>query len=68
MHGTVDARAAESGAEDEDATLLADQSTRAPVTVRLAPDVRPTPGDTMPLTAEPGAIHLFDAGTGDRLN
>ena len=68
VHGTVDARAAESGAEEEDATLLADQSTRAPVTVRLAPDVRPTPGDTMPLTAEPGAIHLFDAGTGERLN
>jgi ABC-type sugar transport system ATPase subunit len=68
VHGTVDARAAKSGAEEEDATLLAEATTRAPVTVRLAPHVRPTPGDHMMLTADPGAIHLFDAGSGDRLN
>jgi ABC-type sugar transport system ATPase subunit len=63
-HGTVDARAAESGAQEEDATLLADVGTRAPVTARLAPDARPRPGDRLQLTAEPGAVLLFDATSG----
>jgi ABC-type sugar transport system ATPase subunit len=67
IHGTVDATAAQSGAEDEDGLLLADGGTRAPVTVRLAPDVRPNPGDPLPLTADPSSIHLFDAGSGHRL-
>jgi multiple sugar transport system ATP-binding protein len=64
VHGTIDARAARSGAEEEDAVLLADASTRAPVTVRLAPDTRLAPGDRMPLTADPGSVHLFDATSG----
>jgi ABC-type sugar transport system ATPase subunit len=63
-HGTVDARAAQSGAEEEDGILLADISTRAPVTVRLAPDARPRPGDRLPLTADPGAVLLFEATSG----
>ena len=67
MHGTVDARAAQSGAEEEDAVLLADGSTRAPVTVRLEPGMRPHPGDRMHLTADPAAVHLFAEDTGERL-
>ncbi|HEY6567879.1 MAG TPA: sn-glycerol-3-phosphate ABC transporter ATP-binding protein UgpC [Actinomycetota bacterium] len=67
VHGTLDARAAQSGAEAEDAVLLAETSTRAPVTVRLAPDSRPAPGDRMPLTADPMAVHLFDASSGDAI-
>jgi ABC-type sugar transport system ATPase subunit len=63
-HGTVDARAAQSGAEEDDGILLADVSTRAPVTVRLAPDARPHPGDRLPLTADPAAVLLFEAMSG----
>ena len=66
VHGTVDARAAESGAEEEDAILLAGDSTRAPVTVRLEPGTRTRPGDRMALVADPDKIHLFDAGSGER--
>jgi ABC-type sugar transport system ATPase subunit len=64
IHGTVDARAAQSGAEVEEATLLADASMRAPVTVRLDPDVRPAPGDRVRLVAESEKVHLFDAESG----
>jgi multiple sugar transport system ATP-binding protein len=67
VHGTVDARAAQSGAEEEDAMLLVEGSTRAPVTVRLEPGMRPHPGDRMPVGADPAAIHLFDAESGRRL-
>jgi multiple sugar transport system ATP-binding protein len=67
VHGTVDARAAQSGAEETDTVLLADASTRAPVTVRLPPDSRPAPGDRMPLTADAGSVHLFDASSGDAI-
>ena len=67
VHGSVDAHAAQSGAEEEDAMLLADGSTRAPVTVRLEPGSRPHPGDRMMLAADADAIHLFDAETGVRL-
>jgi ABC-type sugar transport system ATPase subunit len=67
VHGSVDAHAAQSGAEDEDATLLVDGSTRAPVTIRLDPGKRPAPGDRMPVAADPASVHLFDAETGVRL-
>ena len=66
-HGTIDARAAQSGAEEADAVLLADAGTRAAVTVRLPPEARPAPGDRMPLTAEPNAVHLFDASSGSAI-
>ena len=64
IHGSVDAPAARSGAEIEEATLLADDSTRAPMTVRLDPDVRPAPGERIPMVAEPEKVHLFDAESG----
>jgi len=64
IHGSVDARAAQSGAEVEEATLLAGESSRAPVTVRLDPDVRPAPGDRIRMAAESEKVHLFDAETG----
>ncbi len=68
VHGTVDAQAAQSGAEEEDAMLLAGQSTRASVTIRLDPGASPRPGDVIPVGADPGSIHLFDAGSGERLS
>jgi multiple sugar transport system ATP-binding protein len=66
VHGSVDARAARSGAEEDDAMLLVDGSTRAPVTVRLEPGMRPHPGDRMMMATDPAAVHLFDAETGSR--
>ena len=68
VHGSIDAPAARSGAEEEEATLLADSGARAPVTIRLDPEHRPTPGDRITVTADPGRIHLFDAVTGERLD
>ena len=67
VHGTVDANPARSGAEEEDATLLADSQARAPVTIRLDPAQRPKPGERLTVTADPQRIHLFDSETGERL-
>jgi ABC-type sugar transport system ATPase subunit len=64
VHGSVDAQPVRSGAEEEDATLLAQVDSRAPVTVRFDPGTRPAPGDRVTLTADPKAIHLFDADSG----
>jgi len=67
VHGTVDALAAQSGAERDEATLLADGGTRAPVTIRLDPGHRPRAGDLLTVTVDPSRIHLFDATSGERL-
>ena len=67
VHGSVDARAAHSGAEEEEATLLVEGGTRAPVTIRLDPALRPRAGERMSVTADPGRVHLFDAETGEAI-
>ncbi len=66
VHGTVSARDAGVQIEPEEATLLADgiAQDRAAVTVRLAPDVRPTPGSTVHLAVDPAGVHLFEADSG----
>jgi ABC-type sugar transport system ATPase subunit len=69
VHGTVDARAAESGAEEEDAMLLADggDAARAPVSLRIDPAQPVRVGDEVPVSIDPAKIHLFDATTGDAI-
>jgi sn-glycerol 3-phosphate transport system ATP-binding protein len=67
VHGSVDAPAARSGAEEEDATLLAESKGRAPVTIRLDPAERPQPGGRLRVSVDPRKIHLFDTETGERL-
>jgi ABC-type sugar transport system ATPase subunit len=69
VHGTVAARDAGVRIEPEEATLLADTGSndRAAVTVRLAPDVRPTPGSRLHLAVDPATTHLFDAEGGDAI-
>jgi ABC-type sugar transport system ATPase subunit len=68
VHGSVAARDAGVQIEPEEATLLADRPVdRASVTVRLAPDVRPTPGTRLHLAVDPAAVHVFDADTGDAI-
>ena len=65
VHGTVAARDAGVRIEPEEATLLAeDAGDRAAVTVRVAPDVRPTPGSRLHLAVNPETTHLFDADSG----
>jgi ABC-type sugar transport system ATPase subunit len=67
VHGGVEGSAARSGAEDEDARLLAHEDARAPVTVRLDPSLRPTPGERIRLSVDPAHVYLFDPQTGDAL-
>ena len=69
VHGTVDARAAESGAEEEDAMLLADggDTARAAVSMRVDPATGVRVGDEVPVSIDPAKIHLFDATTGDAI-
>jgi sn-glycerol 3-phosphate transport system ATP-binding protein len=67
VHGSVDAPPARSGAEDDEATLLATAGERAAVTIRLDPGHRPAPGDRVTLTTDLARVHLFDATTGGRL-
>ena len=33
------------------------------LTARVAPDMRPTPGETLPIGVDPSRVHLFDAAT-----
>jgi multiple sugar transport system ATP-binding protein len=68
VHGTVAAHGAGVRIEAEEASLLApSDGDRAPVTVRVAPDVRPEPRTRMHLAVEPSTTHLFDAATGEAL-
>ena len=66
VHGTVSARDAGVRIEQEEATLLADTvgTDRAAVTVRLEPDVRPSPGSSVHLSVDPAGVHLFHADSG----
>jgi ABC-type sugar transport system ATPase subunit len=67
VHGRTEGRAAESGAEVEEATLLvsgADAGAQAPIIVRIDPDASPRPGDHLRLGVKPERIHLFDAASG----
>jgi multiple sugar transport system ATP-binding protein len=64
IHGTVDARSARSGAEAEEARLLAGEADRAPVTARLEPTMRPAIGDQIRMVADPRQVHLFDHASG----
>ena len=65
VHGWVQARDAGVRIEVEEATLLATEGDRgAPVTVRLAPQVRPKPGETVHIAVSADDIHVFDAASG----
>ena len=68
VHGTVEARDPGVRIEGEEATLLAAAPTeRAPVTVRLDPQIRPAPGSSLQVALDAAAVHLFDAETGERI-
>jgi ABC-type sugar transport system ATPase subunit len=67
VHGTVAARDAGVRIEPEEATLLAEVSDRAAITVRLEPDMRPSPGSTLHLHVDPATVHLFDGASGDAI-
>jgi sn-glycerol 3-phosphate transport system ATP-binding protein len=67
VHGAVNARAAGNEAEQGEATLLANAGSRASVTIRLDPSTKPRIGETLEVSFDPAAAHLFDGRTGDRL-
>ena len=64
VHASLDAVAARSGAEEEDASLLAERGDRAAITLRSDPDLRPRPGERIRVSIDPSKVHLFDAATG----
>jgi ABC-type sugar transport system ATPase subunit len=64
VHATADVRAARSGAEDEDATLLADRDDSASVVMRTDPSSRPKAGERLRVGFDPASAYLFDASTG----
>ena len=65
VHGSVDAAPALAGAQEDEAVAL--RGTRAPMVLRLDPNLRPSPGDVLHTTADPARFHLFDAGSGARI-
>jgi multiple sugar transport system ATP-binding protein len=67
VHGTVAARDAGVRIEPEEATLLAEMSDRAAITVRLEPQMRPAEGSALHLRVDPATVHLFDAASGDAI-
>jgi ABC-type sugar transport system ATPase subunit len=70
VHGTVEGRpAAVEGIDTEEATLLATEGAagRAPVTIRVAPDHKPLPGQTLRLGLDAERVSLFDGATGEAL-
>jgi sn-glycerol 3-phosphate transport system ATP-binding protein len=66
VHGTVTGTAAHSGAEEERA-ILAEPSSRAPVTAVFPAAGLPGSGDRVPVRVDPERIYLFDAATGEAI-
>jgi multiple sugar transport system ATP-binding protein len=65
VHGTVAGTAARSGAEEEQAILTDDATSRAPVTAVFPAAGMPGPGDRVRIRVAPERIYLFSAATGE---
>ncbi len=65
VHGTVAGTAARSGAEEEQAILTDDATSRAPVTAVFPAACLPGPGDRVRIRVAPERIYLFSAATGE---
>jgi sn-glycerol 3-phosphate transport system ATP-binding protein len=66
VHGTVAGTAVRSGAEDEQA-ILAEPSSRAPVTAVFPAAGLPGTGDRVRVVVAPERIYLFNADTGEAI-
>jgi sn-glycerol 3-phosphate transport system ATP-binding protein len=66
VHGTVAGAAAHSGAEEEQA-ILAEATTRAPVTAVFPAANLPGPGDRVRIRVDPERIYLFSAASGEAI-
>lgn len=66
VHGTVAGQLAESGAEEAEERELLPlvAGSRAVITARFGPRVRPKPGERLLLGVDAEKAHLFDARTG----
>jgi ABC-type sugar transport system ATPase subunit len=72
VHGQVAAKLAERPLEvdarsGDEPLLLADESNHTAMIARLEPRDRPEEGSVIRLGIDPGAVHLFDAATGQRV-
>jgi ABC-type sugar transport system ATPase subunit len=69
VHGSVAAELANHPADDGESLLLNGDGAggRAAVVARLAPRDRPAEGSVIRLGADPAAVHLFDAESGQAI-
>ncbi len=68
VHGTAQARSAETADGVEDVPRLADDSGgQATVTLKIDPRERPVVGSTLHTAIDPDELHLFDSTTGVRI-
>src|SRR5579875_1402079 len=71
VHGAVAAEFAarpdEAGGGDEEPLLLAGEAERTAMIARLDPHERPQEGSVIRLGIDPGAVHLFDGSSGERI-
>jgi sn-glycerol 3-phosphate transport system ATP-binding protein len=66
VHGTVNGQLAEVETGEERTELLPQlPGSRAVITARFDPEVRPSPGMRMRLGVNPDRVHVFDARTGE---
>ncbi|HTU28525.1 MAG TPA: sn-glycerol-3-phosphate ABC transporter ATP-binding protein UgpC [Solirubrobacteraceae bacterium] len=72
VHGRIAAELAARPAEaavrsSDEPLLLADEEESTAMIARLDPQDRPQEGSSVRLGIDPAAVHLFDAGTGERI-
>jgi ABC-type sugar transport system ATPase subunit len=69
VHGSIEARAADTPTDGEDAPLLSDavQGDRAPIVLRLRPEERPPAGSRFRVAITPTAVRLFDVVSGEAI-
>ena len=69
VHGSIEARAAETRVDGEGTTLLsgADDRGRAAIVLRLRPEERPPAGSRLRVAITPAAVRLFDAADGSAI-
>jgi sn-glycerol 3-phosphate transport system ATP-binding protein len=66
VHGTTAGTTVESGAEEEEIPRLVEDS-RAVITARFDPQMRPSPGEKLRLGIRPERVHLFDLRSGSAI-
>ncbi len=66
VHGNVEGQLV-GGFVEEQIPAVAGEPTRATITARFDPSLRPKIGERIPLGVRPDAVHVFDAATGSAI-